>query len=62
MSTKDLAYIKDVFNWNIIALKKYQEYQNYIQDTQIIKLLDKLIKEHQNNCDKLIMLLEENHE
>ncbi len=62
MSTKDLAYIKDVFNWNIIALKKNQEYQNYIQDTQIIKLLDKLIKEHQNNCDKLIMLLEENYE
>lgn len=62
MSTKDLAYIKDVFNWNIIALKKYQEYQNYIQDTQIVKLLDKLIKEHQTNCNKLIMLLEENYE
>lgn len=59
MTGKDLDYIKDIFNYNIVAIKKYQEYQNYLQDDNIIKMLNKLIKEHTDNAKELEMLLEE---
>ena len=26
ISTKDLQYIKDMFNWNFVAMKKFDDY------------------------------------
>lgn len=59
ISTKDSAYIKDMFNWNLVALKKYSDYLEYVEDEKIAKLLDELIKMHNKNCEDLIRILEE---
>lgn len=59
ISTKDSAYIKDMFNWNLVALKKYSDYLEYVEDEKIAKLLDELIKMHNKNCEALIKILEE---
>ena len=32
--TKDASYLKDMFNWNIIALKKFNVYNEYINDME----------------------------
>lgn len=58
ISTKDLSYISDMFNWNLVAMKKFNDYLSYVEDEEIIKLIESLIKMHQKNCEELINLLE----
>lgn len=58
ISTKDSAYISDMFNWNLIAYKKFNEYANYLEDENSLKLTNKLIDMHLNNCKILISILE----
>ena len=58
ISTKDIAYIKDMFNWNYILFKKYDDYLENIEDEEIYKLTDDLSNLHFNNCNELLNLLE----
>lgn len=58
ITSKDLDYIKDMFNWNFVAIKKYQEYLEYVTEEDIKKELNKLIKLHTDNCNDLVILLE----
>lgn len=58
ITSKDNSYIKDIFNWNYILFKKYNDYLNNIENQQIIKITNELINLHFNNCNLLINLLE----
>lgn len=58
ISTKDSAYIKDMFNWNLVAMKKYSDYLEYVSDDKIADLLEELINMHSKNCKELISILE----
>lgn len=58
ISTKDSAYIKDMFNWNLVAFKKFNDYIDYIEDEDIIKLVSNLVEMHIKNCTELIDILE----
>lgn len=58
ITSKDNSYIKDIFNWNYILFKKYNDYLNNIENQQIIKITNELINLHFNNCNLLISLLE----
>jgi hypothetical protein len=59
ISTKDLAYICDIFNWNITASKKIEYMLEICEDEMICKELDKLNKMHLSYCENLKSLLEE---
>ena len=39
-STKDSAYIKDMFNWNFVAMKKFDNYIENVEDEEIVKKLN----------------------
>ena len=58
ISTKDSAYIKDMFNWNFVAMKKFDDYLDNIENEEIAKKLDQLAEIHFQNCNTLIKLLE----
>ena len=58
ISTKDSAYIKDMFNLNLVALKKFSDYLEYVTDEEIADLLEELVKMHSKNCKELIKILE----
>ena len=58
ISTKDIAYIKDMFNWNYILFKKYDNYLENIEDEEIYKLTNDLSNLHFNNSNELLNLLE----
>lgn len=58
ITSKDNSYIKDIFNWNYILFKKYNDYINNIENQQILKITNELINLHFNNCNLLISLLE----
>lgn len=60
MTEKDLLYLSDAFNWNLIALKKYKVYEEFTNnDTS--KLIQKLIKLHEDNCQDILSILKENN-
>ena len=59
ISTKDMAYITDIFNWNITAAKKIESYINNCNDEDLVKEFQKTSKIHLKNCDEMISLLEE---
>ena len=58
ISTKDSAYIKDMFNWNFVAMKKFDDYIENIENEEIAKKLSSLADMHLKNCNTLIKLLE----
>lgn len=58
ISTKDLAYISDIFNWNNTQVKKLDYYIKICKDEDICKEFTKLKKIHIQNCKNLINILE----
>ena len=58
ISTKDAAYIKDMFNWNFVPMKKFDDYLGNVENEDIAKKLDELAQMHFKNCNSLIELLE----
>lgn len=58
ISTKDAAYIKDMFNWNFVAMKKFDDYIENVENEEIVKKLNNLADMHFQNCNTLIKLLE----
>ena len=59
ISTKDISYITDMFNWNYIMLKKLCDYQECIEDEDVCEQFKELINVHDDNCKKLVKLLED---
>ncbi len=57
ISTKDLSYLEDMFNWHFTACKKCYTYLDYIEDKSIQKQIEKNYKEHKKACEKIISLL-----
>lgn len=60
MTEKDLLYLNDAFNWNLIASKKYKVYEEFTTD-KTSKLIEKLIKLHEDNCNEILSMLKENN-
>lgn len=54
LSTKDTSYIEDMFNWNITAYQKYEEYLKKVTNKELQSELKKISKMHYKNCDKLV--------
>lgn len=62
ISTKDSAYLKDMFNWNFVAMKKFDDYLSNVEDKEIAKKLDELANMHLKNCTEIVKILESEEE
>lgn len=58
ISTKDLAYLTDIFGWNFIAAKKAYHFKNEVQDEEIKDLMNRLFELHKEQCDEVLSILE----
>ena len=58
ISTKDIAYIADIFEWNFIVCKKAHEFSKLVEDNDIKEELERVSCMHKNICDKLLKILE----
>lgn len=58
ISTKDLAYIEDMLNWNYTLIKKANFYKSLVTDKEIKKFMEKVVKEHKKSYEKLLTILE----
>lgn len=57
ISTKDLSYLSDIFEWNFIAAKKALHYSNQVQNEELKKELDKVYKMHEKHLKKILEIL-----
>ncbi len=57
ISTKDLAYIQDMLNWNITTIKTYNFFLDKIADEKIQKQLKKVITMHKSHYRLLLNIL-----
>lgn len=58
ISTKDLSYIEDMMNWNMIYSKKAHMYKGMIQDKTIKQFVASVAKMHTEHFNKLLNILE----
>lgn len=56
-STKDLAYITDMFNWNMIVVHKLELYLENVEDEELVDSFMKLKDMHYKNACTLKDLL-----
>lgn len=47
-----------MFNWNFVAMKKFDDYIENIENEEIAKKLNSLADMHFKNCNTLIKLLD----
>lgn len=57
ISTKDLSYICDMFNWNFTAAKKALAYSNIVDDDEIKSELSNIFNMHKNISYELLNIL-----
>lgn len=57
ISSKDLSYIEDMMNWNMIYSKKCYMYKSMISDSEIKKFIDEVAKMHTSHYEKLLNIL-----
>lgn len=62
ISTKDLAYISDMYNWNNTLKAKLEFFIEEAFDEDIVPYLQKALDVVENNCQKLTKLLEKGDE
>jgi|LFRM01.1.fsa_nt_gb hypothetical protein len=58
ISVKDLLYIEDMLNWNLIMNKKIYSLGDYIEDKEITTLLNKARKMHAKHFEELLTIME----
>lgn len=59
LSTKDLAYLSDMFNWNMIMVNKITYYLEDCEDEQLCELMQKTYDVHYKNANTICKILEE---
>jgi hypothetical protein len=57
ISTKDLSYICDMFNWNFTTAKKALHYSNNVTDNEIKEELLNIFDMHKQICNGLLNIL-----
>lgn len=59
VSSKDLDYLKDMFNWNYSAYKANVNAKTSIKDTTLLEPLDKAINAFYQTMNQIINILSE---
>lgn len=59
ISTKDLAYFEDIFNWNFTLCKKLYDYKNNVKDEDIKDYFSDVYNNHKEILDNIINILKE---
>lgn len=62
ISTKDLDYLADIFNWNFTCSKKALMFSKKTKNENVTDYCEKVAKLTSKNCHTIINILEESHE
>ena len=59
MSQKELLYLEDIYNHELLIINIISETLNCINDDTYISMFNKQLKKHENLGEKILKLLEE---
>ena len=59
ISTKDLAYLEDIFEWNLTASKKAYDYYELATDGQLKIAFEQVYQMHKTICNTILTILKE---
>ena len=59
LTSKDLDYLSDMFNWNYEAIKKTNVAVNYVEDEQIKEIIQRGYNLFKNNLNIILSLINE---
>lgn len=57
ISTKDLAYLSDMFEWNSTAFKQINHFIGEIKDEEVKETLERLLNMHEEHLQFIISIL-----
>lgn len=57
ISTKDLSYLEDMFNWHFIICKKALNYSELVSDEQIALFFTDVSNKYKKICEKILKKL-----
>ena len=57
ISTKDLSYLEDIFNWNVTASKKAFHFSKEVKDSEIHTIIESCATLHSNICKDVLQIL-----
>ena len=58
ITSKDLLYIEDMMNWNLVMNKKIKEYSECVESDEVKEILLKAKKMHKKHFKDLLDILE----
>lgn len=53
LSAKDLSYIKDLMNWELVAAKKAYQYAHQTLEPECRQVMMTVAQQHQQNCEQI---------
>ena len=59
LTSKDLDYLSDMFNWNYEAIKKTNVAVNHVEDEQIKEIIQRGYNQFKNNLNIILSLINE---
>ena len=57
ISTKDLSYLSDMFEWNITAFKQVNHFIGEVKDEEVKELLESLRNMHEEHLHFIVSIL-----
>ncbi|HJJ17109.1 MAG TPA: hypothetical protein OIM63_03350 [Bacilli bacterium] len=57
LSTKDVSYISDIFNWNMNCFNVCCRFKKVIQDEKALQIITELETMHKNTCKTMLKLV-----
>lgn len=58
ITSKDLLYLEDMMNWNLIMYKKLNVFLELVEDSEVLEILTKTKKMHLKHYKELLNTLE----
>lgn len=58
ISTKDLAYLSDMFHWNFVAAKEINHFMKEVQSEEIKETLKDALRMHTVHCQFILTILQ----
>lgn len=57
LSTKDLSYLSDMFNWNLNCYNAFTHFEKESNDEQAKTLIKNIAEMHKNSCNFILNLI-----
>lgn len=57
LSTKDLSYLSDMFNWNLNCYNAFTHFEQESNDEQSKTLMNSIAQMHKNSCKHILSLI-----